>query len=56
MENDANFMMLVLSLKAKLGRLPTEDEVVTFINGMKAERQLIWDGKYGESSGQVDSV
>lgn len=44
-ELDAKFDMLVLSLRARLGRLPTEDEVYRFITGSHEERQAIWDGQ-----------
>jgi len=42
-EQDEKFMILIESLQARLGRLPTEDEVVKFIIGTKQEREAIWN-------------
>lgn len=40
---DERFKLLVMSLQARFGRLPTEDEVIDFINGNEEERQAIWN-------------
>ena len=44
---DADLLLktLVTALQAKLGRLPTEDEVMAFIYGEKAEREAIWNSQ-----------
>lgn len=41
--NDDKLKLLVLTLQAKLGRLPTESEIVNFIFGDKDTRKIIWD-------------
>jgi len=45
-DSDEQFKMLVMGLEAKLGRLPTEDEVVAFIFGTEEERRKIWNGEF----------
>lgn len=40
---DEQFMLLVMSLQARLGRLPTEEEVLDFIQGDKETREKIWN-------------
>lgn len=39
-----NMDQLIEELTKQLGRVPTEDEVYTFIYGSKAERTLVWNG------------
>ena len=34
---------LVMALTAKLGRLPTEEELIDFINGNDETRLMIWN-------------
>ncbi len=36
---------LVDKLAERLGRIPTEDEVLLFIYGTDEERQSVWNGK-----------
>lgn len=36
---------LVDELAERLGRIPTEDEVLLFIYGADEERQSVWNGK-----------
>jgi len=42
-EVDLKLQLLVSSLHARLGRLPSEDEVVTFVFGDSATREAIWN-------------
>jgi hypothetical protein len=41
--NNDNLKRLILSLRARFGRLPTEDEVLDFINGDQERREQIWN-------------
>ena len=43
MMDNEKFKLLVLCLQARLGRLPTEEEVLTFIWGDKETRERIWN-------------
>lgn len=45
MIGDKKMHDLVLALKLHLGRLPTEDEVVKFINGTEEEKTAIWNSE-----------
>lgn len=43
---DNRFMLLVILLKDELGRFPTEDEVISFINGdEETRRDILAQGK-----------
>lgn len=42
--------MLILALYARLGRPPTEDELVEYINGDATTRQKIWDKSQNNSN------
>lgn len=42
-DDNRNLKALILSLQARFGRLPTEDEVVGFINGDQEARERIWN-------------
>lgn len=42
-EQNERFKLLVMTLNAKLGRLPTEEEVFDFIMGTKKDRERIWN-------------
>lgn len=41
-DND-KLKLLIMSLEARLGRFPTEEEVTEFIFGNEEERQVIWE-------------
>lgn len=43
MSNDDSLKTLVEALTTRLGRLPTEDEIIKFINGDMETRQEIWN-------------
>jgi hypothetical protein len=34
---------IIRALAERLGRMPTEDEVITFIRGTDEERMIIWN-------------
>lgn len=40
---DVKIMRIVASLEERLGRYPTEDEVMTFIFGSDDERNAVWN-------------
>lgn len=42
---EAKLKILVLSLEARLGRLPTEDELRSFIHGDYETRTKIWNSE-----------
>lgn len=46
-EHEAKIVMLITALKARLGRLPTEDEVVGFMSGDADEQRRIWNQETG---------
>lgn len=46
MSTNDDLFMIVASLQARLGRLPTEEEVIQFIFGSKDEREEIWNGSF----------
>ena len=50
-ENDEKFTTLIKALHAKLGRLPTEDEVIQFIFGDQQMREEVWNGAVPSSGG-----
>lgn len=41
--SDKKLKVLILSLQERLGREPTEEEVLGFINGTQEEREAIWN-------------
>ena len=45
-EFNEKLISLTMTLQARLGRLPTEDEILTFINGDKTARVKIWNQKW----------
>lgn len=47
--SDSVLTMLVGTLAARFGRLPTEDEVVEFINGDQETRDRIWNTEIKEN-------
>lgn len=49
-EWDSGFKLLVTSLAAHFGRMPTDDEIDRFLNGTTREQLEIW--KAGENSGE----
>lgn len=40
--SDERFTLLVMTLQARLGRLPTEEEVTLFLFGTHEDRNRIW--------------
>lgn len=40
---DEKFALLIISLQIRLGRMPTENEVILFIWGTPEERDEIWN-------------
>lgn len=42
-DGDDKLKLIVLSLHARLGRLPTEDELIDFVNGDSTTRETIWN-------------
>ena len=52
MPND-KMRIVVLTLEKRLGRMPTEEEVKTFIFGSRAERQALWADNTKENSNEA---
>lgn len=42
-EADSQLKTLVMALRARLGRLPTEEELLGFIYGDHATREALWN-------------
>ena len=42
--SDDKLTLLIMCLQAKLGRFPTEQELLDFINGDHDTREGIWNG------------
>lgn len=48
--SDEELTNLVVALEARLGRYPTEEEVINFINGDEETKNAIWNQLWKNSS------
>jgi len=46
--------ILILRLKGRLGRFPTEEEITSFINGNEEERNAIWNKEVNRQKEKQD--